>query len=100
MKRSRHIVSGLLLLAVAGCGSGISGTTLAEAQEYCRQTDPSYTDDLWETDLIVWRTFRDEGMTKTQALAVAAEGCRLVSDDESEQEACGMCAVRVVDALW
>ncbi len=96
----KQITSGLLLLTIAGCGSGIGGTTLAEAREYCRQTDPSYTDDLWETNLIVWRTLRDEGMTKTQALALGVEGCKLASDDESEQEACGTCAVRVVDALW
>ncbi len=100
MKRLRHIVSGLLLLAVAGCGTDIGGRTLAEAHEYCRQNDPIYTEHTWEVDLIVWRALRDEGMTKVQALAVAAEACKLLSGDESEQEACGLCNVYVVDALW
>ena len=63
-------------LTVSGCGSGVGGTTLAEAREYCDQEWEPMSDAEWDAVAITLGAFRDEGLTKAHGSLFLARNVR------------------------
>ena len=93
MKNTMHIVFASMLLALAGCGTGIGGTTLSEARGCFEEHDGAIEDATWNTLVEQYRSMREtDWTTKEDAYYFITGIC--------ESTACTTCFRMLVDAVW
>jgi len=95
----RYLSIGLLVLA--GCGSNIGGTTLAEARAYCEQQWGPVSDDVWDSLVIMMRTGRDDpyGPSKAEMISYMVPGV-CAESLPGRYLGCSACVVKLIDAIW
>ncbi len=94
----RTLFAAGMALWIAGCGNDLVVTTLAEARATCdTEFGIPFTDNEWNTLLILSQTARDAGLSKFDAIQ-AALACGETTD--LDEGACRICLTAMVDAVW
>ena len=93
MKRTVQITLASAIMALAGCGTGIGGTSLSEARGCFEEHDGPIADATWNTLVEQYRSMRETDWTTKEDAYYFITG---ICDDAT----CTTCLRMLVDAVW
>ena len=104
----RRILTIVLLLGLAGCGSDISGgVTIADAREECNAfqimaTGQSLSEGLFDAIIISAEASRDAGQSKNCYINQTSDACVTPSggDSQASKEQCLVCFTAIAAVVW
>jgi len=93
MRHTVHTILAIAILALAGCGTGIGGTSLSEARDCFEEYDGAIEDAQWDALVSLYRSMREtDWSTKEDAYYFLLGIC-----DDAE---CTTCGRKLIDAVW